>query len=268
MGDKIIEKLRKYGKPPYKIAVLHGGPGALGEMASVARELSQEWGIIEPLQTARSLRGQVEELHDVLKENAELPVVLIGFSWGAWIAYLFAAEYPSTVTKIILVGSGPFESKYAEEIIGTRMSRLTKEEQSEFNSIAKKLENKAIHDDNSLFQRFGDLLSKADSYKPIKSSSEEVEVRYDVYESVWPEGERLRKEGKLLEYGRRITCPVVAIHGDYDPHPSDGVRVPLTQTVQNFRFVLLQKCGHKPWVEQEAKDTFYEIVRDEVSKSM
>ena len=57
-----IKNLRKYGKAPFSIAVIHGGPGAAGEMAPVANELASSWGILEPLQTAMSLQGQVEEL--------------------------------------------------------------------------------------------------------------------------------------------------------------------------------------------------------------
>jgi hypothetical protein len=34
-----MKNLRKYGKAPFSLAVIHGGPGAPGEMATVAREL-------------------------------------------------------------------------------------------------------------------------------------------------------------------------------------------------------------------------------------
>jgi len=64
-----MKNLRKYGNSPFSIAVIHGGPGAPGEMAPVARELSSGWGILEPLQTAASLEGQVEELYDVLQKT-------------------------------------------------------------------------------------------------------------------------------------------------------------------------------------------------------
>lgn len=44
--------VRTHGKPPFRVAVLHGGPGAPGYMAPVARALSVTAGVIEPLQTA------------------------------------------------------------------------------------------------------------------------------------------------------------------------------------------------------------------------
>ena len=45
--------------------VVHGGPGACGEMAPVARRLASARGVLEPIQTALSLEGQVEELRTV-----------------------------------------------------------------------------------------------------------------------------------------------------------------------------------------------------------
>jgi pimeloyl-ACP methyl ester carboxylesterase len=106
-----LNKLRKYGKAPFKVAVIHGGPGAGGEMAPVARELSSAWGILEPIQTATSLEGQVEELRTVLESDGDLPVTLIGFSWGAWLSFIVTAAHPSIAQKLILVGSGPYEER-------------------------------------------------------------------------------------------------------------------------------------------------------------
>src|SRR5437763_953732 len=103
-----MTNLRKYGQPPFNIAVIHGGPGAPGSVASVARELSNAYGVLEPLQTKDSLDGQVEELRQVLSDNADLPVIMIGHSWGAMLSFVVAARHPSLVKKLILVSSGVF----------------------------------------------------------------------------------------------------------------------------------------------------------------
>src|SRR5215211_3749423 len=94
--------LRRYGAAPFRVAVVHGGPGAPGSVAAVARELARERGVLEPLQAARSVDGQVAELGDVLARAASPPVVLIGHSWGAWLAALLAARHPALVGKVIL----------------------------------------------------------------------------------------------------------------------------------------------------------------------
>lgn len=46
-----MDNLRIYGKSPFKVAVIHGGPGATGEMAPLAHQLSSKRGVLEPLQT-------------------------------------------------------------------------------------------------------------------------------------------------------------------------------------------------------------------------
>ncbi len=64
-----MKNFRTWGNAPYSVAVIHGGPGAAGEMAPVAREISRTQGIIEPFQTDRTVTGQVTELKKVLAES-------------------------------------------------------------------------------------------------------------------------------------------------------------------------------------------------------
>jgi pimeloyl-ACP methyl ester carboxylesterase len=259
-----MQNLRKYGNKPFKVAVIHGGPGAPGEMAPVARELSAFSSILEPLQTATTVEGQVKELKAVLEQNAELPVTLIGFSWGALLSFIFAARYPSFVKKLILVASAPYEEKYAAKIMETRLNRLSEKERNEAIFLMEALNNSAVREKNSLMLRLGTLISKADSCDPVPYEDEISEYQYEVYQSVWQQAQELRSGGKLLDLGKKIQCPIVALHGDYDPHPAEGVKEPLSRTLKDFRFILLEKCGHRPWLERSASDRFYVILKQEL----
>ena len=40
----MVRKIRRFA--PYKIAVLHGGPGALGDAALLAKPLAAGWGLL------------------------------------------------------------------------------------------------------------------------------------------------------------------------------------------------------------------------------
>ena len=259
-----MENLRIYGEAPLNIAVVHGGPGAAGEMAPVARELAADYGVLETLQTAKSLDGQVEELKTVIDKNAGIPVTLIGFSWGAWLSCIIAATYPTLVKKLILIGSGSYEEKYAAGIQETRLNRLSADERAEVKSLIEVLDNPAIEDKSAAFVRFGALCSKADTYDSIMDESEVVDYQVGIFQGVWKDAAELRRSGKLLALGKHITCPVVAIHGDYDTHPAEGVKKPLSTALKDFRFILLENCGHKPWMERKARDTFYKILREEL----
>lgn len=259
-----MDNLRMYGSPPYHVAVIHGGPGAPGEMAPVARELSSTAGVLEPLQTAASLEGQVQELRDVLQESGDPPMTLIGWSWGAWLGFILAARYPELVEKLILVASGPIEESYAADITETRLRRLDDEDRAETHSLMEILNDLAPGDKNAAFARLGKLISKADSYDPMPYEDEALEYDFDVFQEVWGQASQLRMSGELLALGGKIRCPVVAVHGDYDPHPHLGVEEPLSRALKDFRFVLLEDCGHRPWFERAARDEFYNILEKEL----
>jgi len=260
-----MENLRKYGSPPFEVAVLHGGPGISGEVSPVARELSLLWGVLEPIQTAVSLQGQVQELRDVLEENSSQPVTIIGWSWGAILGFIFAAKYSALVKKLILVSSGVFQKRYATRIETTRMKRLDPEERIKLKKTMEALYDPSFGNKDMIMLQLEKLLYKTDLYNPLPFKSDVVEYQYDVFRNVWGDLEELRASGRLLRMGRNISCPVVAIHGDYDPHPHQGVIGPLTGRVRDFKFIMLEKCGHKPWIEKDARDKFYAVIKKELA---
>jgi pimeloyl-ACP methyl ester carboxylesterase len=262
-----MENPRKYGRAPYAVAVIHGGPGGGGEMAPVARARAQTWSVLEPIQTATSIEGQIEELRTLLGGHGHPPYTLIGHSWGAWLGYLLAAHHPALVKKLILVGSGGFRACYAADLDLIRLSRLTEDERAEIESLRQVLADPESEGQDAAFARFGKLYGKADAYDPLPQDDDEEQTfppRADIYHSVWPAAAQMRSNGELLALGVRIKCPVVAIHGEYDSHPAEGVREPLSSVLPDFRFHLLERCGHTPWMERQARDEFYHLLGQEL----
>jgi pimeloyl-ACP methyl ester carboxylesterase len=231
-------------------------------MAPVARELSKKFGVLEPLQTKDSINGQVDELYDILKKHAEPPITLIGHSWGGFLSIIFTTQYPEMVQKLILISSGPFEDKCVKLLKETRDKRLTEKEKIKTISIENDLRKENDEKNVRLLERLGNLTSRADSYHPIPSNSEVIEYNPEIFSKVWDEAVQMRSEGKFIDMIKNIKCPVIAIHGDYDPHPYEAVKEPFTKYVNNFRFKLLEKCGHYPWLEKFAKDKFYEVINE------
>jgi pimeloyl-ACP methyl ester carboxylesterase len=193
-------------------------------------------------------------------------VTLIGFSWGAFLSWIFSARYPSLVGKLILVSSPPFEERYAASITKTRLDRLNAAERSEAQALIRQLEDPDSGNKNPLLARLGLLLSRADTCDPAPAEDETFHCQYDVFRGVWDEACTLRQNGGLLRMARSITCPVVAIHGDWDPHPHEGVNEPLSRECPDFRFILLAKCGHRPWIERQASEAFYEALVREIKE--
>jgi pimeloyl-ACP methyl ester carboxylesterase len=259
-----MKNFRTYGSPPYNVVVVHGGPGAPGAVAPVARELSRFAGVIEPLQTKSSFEGQVRELCDVLKKHAHPPVTLIGHSWGAFLSYIVTARYPALVKKLVLVGSGPFEEKYAGNITPDRLNRLSEADRIEAFHLIDIINGVTAGDKDRSMAGLNGLYAKADTYAALPQKTGVLRFSEEINRKVWAEAKQLRTSREILELGKKIECPVLAIHGDYDPHLAAGVEEPLSRVLINFRFVLLEKCGHEPWLERYARDKFYQVLKNEL----
>lgn len=267
---------RVHGAAPYRVAVVHGGPGAPGSTAALARELSVERGVLEPFQGADSVDGQVAELAQALETSATPPVVLVGHSWGAWLSVLVAARRPDLVGSLVLVGAGPFEAEYARHIWPARMARLDDADRREAEELRRRLNEPGAAGAEALFARFGALMHGADAYDPLPrpraddplpAPHGDRAVQEAIYRRVWAEASELRRNGGLLDAAARVRCPVVAVHGEHDPHPADGVCVPLARVLSDFRFVLLPRCGHEPWTERHARDPFHAVLREALDPS-
>lgn len=252
-----MKSSRVYGKEPITLVFLHGGPGAAGSMAPVAEKLSSRRGVLEVLNRGKSIDEQVYEVYEEILRYCDLPVIIAGHSWGAWLGWIFAAKFPTLVGKLILISSGPFTAKYATGMMATRLNRLDEDEKVEFRNKMQQLSGVNPPEDEDVFNAFGKLLFKSDQYNAVAIPDDEL-FGFDVYRHVWPKAEELRKSGKLLEMSHQINAPVVALHGNYDPHPFQGVFEPLRNALPDFKMHIIDKCGHYPWLEMEAKDHFYD----------
>lgn len=257
--------VRTCGTSPYEVALLHGGPGAAGELSPVATIVSESRGVLELLQTGHSAGAQIEELRAQLDTSADLPVTLVGYSWGAWLGILFSARFPSMVLKLILISAAAFESPYVEDLADIRVSRLHPELRREAKQLLEKVRVGDV--DGITLRRFGELMSIADSYAYQPLDAEEITLNAAIFQSVWHEASGMRSDGSLLAAVEKVKCPVVAIHGADDPHPAEGVETPLATRLRDFRMIRLKRCGHTPWNEKYARTKFFEILRDEIPQN-
>jgi pimeloyl-ACP methyl ester carboxylesterase len=261
-----MQNLRTYGAEPYDLVLLHGGPGAPGTMETIAKRLSISFGILEPLLLSLSVADQLAELHSIVARKTSAPLCFVGHSWGAWLCFLYASAYPGHVRKVIMIGAPPFEEKYVPAIEKSRLSRLTEYEKKVFtiaiNQLSENAPGKVF-----LSSELVTLLSKTDIHEPLPNETIASEFFPEVYKKVWREASELRSSGKLQEYAKYIICPVIAIHGDLDPHPAEGVREPLKDLVTDFRFNLIERCGHYPWKEKYGKDILYKLFYKEMGST-
>lgn len=282
---------RRQGEPPCRVCLVHGGPGALGSLGPVRRELGAKMGVVEALCAADSLEGQILELGALLREEAKAsraPLVLAGHSFGAMLGLLVAARFPGCVSRLIMISSGPLCEQDAKDIAAIRRSRLDPAGRETYDRLAQELfaqdaapgertpqgskgsqpsqalgreEGAGRRDKGALMARLGALIRQADGFdlspQALAPDAEALPCRFDLLDRVWPQMRAVRVAGGLLEAAGRLQAPVSVIHGDHDPHPAEGVRAPLAAILPDLRFFLLARCGHEPWLERYAREAFY-----------
>lgn len=260
--------VRRYGEGPVQAVVVHGGPGAPGSVACVARELSKTCGVIEPMQSRHSIAELIDELDTQIRAYTQEATVLIGHSWGAWLVGLFARAHPDMARHLVLVGSGPFRAAYVPQIGARRLCNLTDEEGRAFSRAAAQLNGDDCPDRDLALQTLGRLAEKADNYDSFEVAEPGDSFPADgaLYADVWREADALRADGALYSALGAIRCPVTVIHGAMDPHPAEGVTEPLREQGVAFTPYILPKCGHSPFQERYAAGRFYEILRGVVTR--
>lgn len=250
------------------MVVVHGGPGACGELAPVARELARRRGVLEPIQTAPTVGGQVAELAAAVEEAGAPPVTLVGHSWGAWLACLLASAHPRLVRVLVLVGAPPFEQKYVPTLEARRAARMS----DTLRERKRALEQALVAGNGAALAELGELYGALDAVDREQGDARPEDLLPcdpNAALAVWNEAAELRRSGALLEATRRIRCPVVVIHGVEDPHPTEGVMGPLQAALSGgVRLVALARCGHTPWRERQAREAFYQAVEAAIDPGM
>lgn len=253
--------VRTYGNAPYRLAVVHGGPGALGSLACVAEALEGSFGVLEPLQSKYSVEALTLELAAQLREYAGGPIPVLGHSWGALLALLCAARFPQLVERLILVGCPPLEDRYVSQIGERRLKNLDPGEQERFRDLLCKLEAPGENHKDALLRELGNLVSRADNFAPLPSPENTLHPDGEMYASIWPEAAAMRSRGEFLRLLPKLSCPLLVLQGEGDPHPLEGVTEPLAKNYVHFSARSFPRCGHSPFLEQYAREEFYQLVR-------
>jgi pimeloyl-ACP methyl ester carboxylesterase len=263
-------QVRFYGDSGPYVVLLHGGPGAAGEMAPVARNLCSKFRVLEPLQRTSgkvplTVACHVEDLHDVLREPLQAGAIrLVGFSWGAMLALTYAARYPEKIDRAILIGCGTFDKQSRQIYQNNIKQRMDAQTQHRIDDIQAQLnvENNPKRR-NELFAEFGSLYTRLQSYKHIKTNLKEA-LYYDEtgFRETWADVLSLQEQGTQPEEFMHIKAPVTMIHGNEDPHPGPLIYKSLAKFIRDIKYLELSRCGHKPWIESEAKNEFYRFLNE------
>lgn len=247
--------------PRGRLVVLHGGPGAhhdylLPQMLALAEDreclfYDQRGGGRSRTddRAAITWRTQVEDLARLVEELAPGPLTLVGYSWGALLAQLYAIEAAAgrggrAPARLVLIDSGPiarpwreaFEAEFARRQSGGPIAAMRAE------LAASGLRER---DPEAHRQRSFELSVAGYFADPARARDlTPFRVTGRVQQSIWE---------SLGDYDLRdalaaLRVPALVVHGRQDPIPLASSEA-LAGALGAER-VWLEDCGHVPYVEQ------------------
>jgi pimeloyl-ACP methyl ester carboxylesterase len=254
---------REYGTAGPVVVLLHGGPGAAGYMAPVARELAGSFRVLEPFQRGSgaeplTVARHVQDLHELIESRcAGAPPAVVGHSWGAMLALAFAAAHPRSAVCLVLVGCGTFDPQAREQFRRNCEERTSPDLRQRLERLAQE-----VPDPNERLRATGDLLLPLYSCDPVEGPPEFEACDARAHQETWDDMLRLQAEGAYPAAFAAIRGPVLMLHGAADPHPGRMIRASLAPYLPQLEYREWDRCGHYPWLEKAAWDEFYSALRD------
>lgn len=259
-GAGIFCRVIGKGEP---VIVIHGGPG-LGHdyLLKYYSQLADHYQLIFYDQRGNGLSDEfnkddkvtvddfVEDLEGIRIEFGLKKINLIGTSWGALVAINYTVKYAQNVNKLLLLEPAPGSSEYLPAFLRKVKERLTEADAAEL----KALENdpKTMNDTERIKRIL--LIRFKSYYYDLKN--------YDPHELNYMDGVRVRKDlasgnmfgaylsnYDLYEQMKNIICPLLVIHGEYDPVPTESIEK-MKDYAKHAELHIIKNCGHFVFIEK------------------
>lgn len=276
-GEGVELRYRVLGSGADTLVVVHGGPGFtmdyfLADLAPLADELTlifydqRGTGGSSLVADSAELAAHrfADDLEAVRAHFGLASMNVLGHSWGAGVAALYAQEYPDRLARLLIVGGVPlrqdllaagFETMQANrpEDEVARMAELFEARLADPGDVAACRAYYVLWfrpfftDPAALEQSQGDFC--AGTPESLRNKMDHVD-RYTMASIAgWDWREAMRD----------VDVPTLVVHGTDDPIPMRGAEE-WAATLPDARLLVLEGVGHFPYLE--APDAFFPAVRE------
>ncbi len=244
-----------------RVLVLHGGPGAhhdylLPHMLRLAgdRELvfyDQRGGGRSRGHATEEItwRTHVEDLRQLVRELGLHPLSVVGYSWGALLALLYAVEAMrdhqyERPGRLVLIDPAPLSREYREAF----EREFARRQRSEtIRELREELAESGLRETNAdaYRQRQFELGVAAYFSRPERARDlTPFRVTARVQQSVW----RSLGDYDVIPWLESLHVPAFFVHGRDDPIPIESSE--RAARAMHARLLVLEASGHVPYVEQ------------------
>lgn len=248
------------------MVLVHGGPGAPGYMAPVARELADSFRVLEQFQRGSgdlslTVDLHVEDLHQfLLSHTPQRQPIIVGHSWGAMLALVFASVHDDLIGGLVLIGCGTFTRAARKRLVDIRAERTSNAWKAEAAGVSS-----CADGPDDKMRAMGALFEKIDSFDLMSHDDETMQCDARAHHESWDDMMRLQDDGVYPTVFASIKVPVLMLHGQHDPHPGRMIYDDLLPFIPHMEYRDWSDCGHYPWLERIVRSEFLGCLKEWLS---
>lgn len=214
---------------------------------------------MKALDESLGLGAQIADVERIRQILGDDKLILIGHSWGGFLASLYAAEFPEHVEALILISPANTlvmpQPDADSDLFAAVRAKLPADEQADFDKFMQE-----YFDFNSLFQKSdADLVAMNEQFGKYYLQIMDVDAA-----TQWPEQGRpggwmvwagYVSMGQRHDYRaalREVTAPVLVIHGAEDLQSEAATRL-YVDAFPNAEFAVIENAAHSSFEDQPAQ---------------
>lgn len=208
---------------------------------------------MQTLDKTLGLGAQIADIERIRRILGDDKLILIGHSWGGFLASLYAAEFPEHVEALVLVSPANTlvmpQPDAGSDLFASVREKLPEDRRAEFDEFMAEYMNF-----NTLFQKSdADLVAMNEKFgeyyiQAVKETTMPKQGKPGGW-MVWGMYISMGQRHDYRSALKNVTVPVLVIHGADDLQSEAASRL-YAQAFPNAEFVVIEHAGHFPFEEQ------------------
>ncbi|MFC1527190.1 alpha/beta fold hydrolase [Candidatus Neomarinimicrobiota bacterium] len=255
------------------ILIIGGGPGDnSNRYLSLCELISQEFQciLVDQRGTGKSIPDTYDsttisisltlEDFEAIRKNLKIKEwAVLGFSYGGFLASLYANYYPSSVSHLILLESMGLNTDvfgYFLDNINSKLADSDFELFEYWNDSVRVAENPHHALVERIRTRIPGYFYNREKSLIISEAMKDSDFNFEVGQWIWGDIEKNNLD--LTKMESKFNNPVLIIHGRQDPL-GESIPQSLVRYYKNSKLVFIEKAGHYSWIEQP--DEIYRLIK-------
>ena len=215
------------------------------------------------------LGAQIADIERIRQILGDEELILIGHSWGGFLASLYAAEFPEHVEALILVSPANTlimpQPDSDSDLFASVRAELSPQEQVEFDAFMQEyfdfggLFSKSEEDLIAMNEKFGEYYIKIIDPDTLVQESDMPEQGRPGGWMVWAQYVSMGQRHDYSKALKDVTVPVLVIHGADDLQSESASRL-YADAFPNAEFVVIENASH--FASEQQPEQFAEIVSE------